>query len=217
MPGTKKRPITLRRTLLAQTSRTALEEIKLKFIDTSSKFGHGRFQVRWAGLWLYWPWCALHAFACCALWPHRTRASRRLQLRHQAYWPYGPSLSQTLPLTPLTPPRRPLTPLHTLSDRRGEAQDLWPPQGLSRRELSHQAPAAAPATSSSTCSSGRRAWRRQQCGRIGLAVVGRRRHQCAGVAASCRGRCAWAGAGCAGCTLGAAAQTAWCMLRQGSV
>jgi len=45
IPGTKKRPITLRRTLLPQTSRTALEEIKLKFIDTSSKFGHGRFQT----------------------------------------------------------------------------------------------------------------------------------------------------------------------------
>jgi len=44
-PGTKKRPITLRRTLLPQTTRTALEEIKLKFIDTSSKFGHGRFQT----------------------------------------------------------------------------------------------------------------------------------------------------------------------------
>jgi large subunit ribosomal protein L3e len=45
VPGTKKRPITLRRSLLAQTSRSALEEIKLKFIDTSSKFGHGRFQT----------------------------------------------------------------------------------------------------------------------------------------------------------------------------
>jgi large subunit ribosomal protein L3e len=45
IPGTKKRPITLRRTLLAQTSRSALEEIKLKFIDTASKFGHGRFQT----------------------------------------------------------------------------------------------------------------------------------------------------------------------------
>jgi large subunit ribosomal protein L3e len=45
IPGTKKRPITLRRTLLAQTSRNALEEIKLKFIDTASKFGHGRFQT----------------------------------------------------------------------------------------------------------------------------------------------------------------------------
>jgi large subunit ribosomal protein L3e len=28
-----------------QESRRALEEIKLKFIDTSSKFGHGRFQT----------------------------------------------------------------------------------------------------------------------------------------------------------------------------
>lgn len=45
IPGTKKRPITLRRSLLAQTSRNALEEIKLKFIDTASKFGHGRFQT----------------------------------------------------------------------------------------------------------------------------------------------------------------------------
>lgn len=45
MPGTKKRCITLRRSLVPQTSRTALEEIKLKFIDTSSKFGHGRFQT----------------------------------------------------------------------------------------------------------------------------------------------------------------------------
>ncbi|PQQ04801.1 hypothetical protein Pyn_32773 [Prunus yedoensis var. nudiflora] len=27
------------------TSRVALEDIKLKFIDTSSKFGHGRFQT----------------------------------------------------------------------------------------------------------------------------------------------------------------------------
>ena len=45
VPGTVKRPITLRRTLLPQTSRNALEEIKLKFIDTASKFGHGRFQT----------------------------------------------------------------------------------------------------------------------------------------------------------------------------
>lgn len=27
------------------TSRVALEKINLKFIDTSSKFGHGRFQT----------------------------------------------------------------------------------------------------------------------------------------------------------------------------
>nr|GMD23712.1 60S ribosomal protein L3 [Ipomoea batatas] len=39
--GPKKRVVTLRQTLLNQTSRVALEEIKLKFIDTSSKFVHG--------------------------------------------------------------------------------------------------------------------------------------------------------------------------------
>lgn len=43
--GTKKRVITLRQSLYKQVSRSALEEIKLKFIDTSSKFGHGRFQT----------------------------------------------------------------------------------------------------------------------------------------------------------------------------
>ncbi|TYJ36169.1 hypothetical protein E1A91_A05G289900v1 [Gossypium mustelinum] len=43
--GPKKRVVTLRQSLINQTSRVALEEIKLKFIDTSSKFGHGRFQT----------------------------------------------------------------------------------------------------------------------------------------------------------------------------
>jgi large subunit ribosomal protein L3e len=43
--GVKKRPITLRKTLVPQTSRDAQEQIKLKFIDTSSKYGHGRFQT----------------------------------------------------------------------------------------------------------------------------------------------------------------------------
>jgi len=43
--GSKKRVLTLRKTLLTQTSRAALEPISLKFIDTSSKFGHGRFQT----------------------------------------------------------------------------------------------------------------------------------------------------------------------------
>jgi large subunit ribosomal protein L3e len=43
--GVKKRVLTLRKSLLPQTSRNALEKIKLKFIDTSSKFGHGRFQT----------------------------------------------------------------------------------------------------------------------------------------------------------------------------
>jgi len=43
--GHKKRVLTLRKSLLVHTKRVALEEIKLKFIDTSSKFGHGRFQT----------------------------------------------------------------------------------------------------------------------------------------------------------------------------
>ena len=43
--GPKKRVVTLRQSLLKQTSRVALEEIRLKFIDSSSKFGHGRFQT----------------------------------------------------------------------------------------------------------------------------------------------------------------------------
>ncbi|KAG5457583.1 MAG: ribosomal protein L3-domain-containing protein [Olpidium bornovanus] len=43
--GTKKRVLTLRKSLLTHTKRSALENISLKFIDTSSKFGHGRFQT----------------------------------------------------------------------------------------------------------------------------------------------------------------------------
>merc|ERR1712174_154758 len=43
--GPKKRAITLRQSLLKQTSRAALEPVKLKFIDTTSKQGHGRFQT----------------------------------------------------------------------------------------------------------------------------------------------------------------------------
>jgi len=43
--GTKKRVLTLRKTLLTKVSRDASEEISLVFIDTSSKFGHGRFQT----------------------------------------------------------------------------------------------------------------------------------------------------------------------------
>jgi large subunit ribosomal protein L3e len=44
--GTKKRLITLRRSLVPQVKRAAVEDIQLKFIDTSSKFGHGRFQTK---------------------------------------------------------------------------------------------------------------------------------------------------------------------------
>jgi len=43
--GPKKRVITIRKSLIQQTKRAALEEIQLKFIDTASKFGHGRFQT----------------------------------------------------------------------------------------------------------------------------------------------------------------------------
>jgi large subunit ribosomal protein L3e len=43
--GPKKRVLTLRKALFEQTQRVASEEITLKFIDTSSKFGHGRFQT----------------------------------------------------------------------------------------------------------------------------------------------------------------------------
>jgi large subunit ribosomal protein L3e len=44
-PGVKRRVITMRKSLVSQVSRTSQEEITLKFIDTSSKFGHGRFQT----------------------------------------------------------------------------------------------------------------------------------------------------------------------------
>jgi len=43
--GIKKRCITLRKALMKHSSRVHLEDINLKFIDTSSKFGHGRFQT----------------------------------------------------------------------------------------------------------------------------------------------------------------------------
>jgi len=43
--GVKKRILTLRKSLLVHTKPSALEKISLKFIDTSSKFGHGRFQT----------------------------------------------------------------------------------------------------------------------------------------------------------------------------
>mmetsp|Transcript_13577 Transcript_13577/g.12299 ORF Transcript_13577/g.12299 Transcript_13577/m.12299 type:complete len:386 (-) Transcript_13577:4-1161(-) len=43
--GTKKRPITLRKSLIVSTRRSHHEPLNLKFIDTSSKYGHGRFQT----------------------------------------------------------------------------------------------------------------------------------------------------------------------------
>eukprot|EP00501_MAST-03F_sp_TOSAG23-6_P002306 GSMAST32.ASY1.ANO1.2408.1 assembled CDS len=43
--GCKKRVITLRKSIVPNVSIQAREEIVLSFIDTSSKFGHGRFQT----------------------------------------------------------------------------------------------------------------------------------------------------------------------------
>merc|ERR1712156_858073 len=43
--GPKKRTLTLRKSLLTHTKKRALENVQLKFIDTTSKFGHGRFQT----------------------------------------------------------------------------------------------------------------------------------------------------------------------------
>merc|ERR1711884_409538 len=43
--GGRKRPIVLRKSLLNHHKRKDLEKITLKFIDTTSKIGHGRFQT----------------------------------------------------------------------------------------------------------------------------------------------------------------------------
>jgi large subunit ribosomal protein L3e len=43
--GPVKRVVTMRKTLLPQNTRPAKEQVTLKFIDTSSKMGHGRFQT----------------------------------------------------------------------------------------------------------------------------------------------------------------------------
>lgn len=43
--GTKKRPVTLRKSIVPPARRSHLEPINLRFIDTSSKYGHGRFQT----------------------------------------------------------------------------------------------------------------------------------------------------------------------------
>uniref|UniRef100_A0A2K5Q2H3 60S ribosomal protein L3 n=1 Tax=Cebus imitator TaxID=2715852 RepID=A0A2K5Q2H3_CEBIM len=43
--GTKTRVLSLCKSLLVQTRRWALENMDLKFIDTTSKFGHGHFQT----------------------------------------------------------------------------------------------------------------------------------------------------------------------------
>ncbi len=43
--GAKKRAITLRKSVVAPTKRSHHEPLNIKFIDTSSKYGHGRFQT----------------------------------------------------------------------------------------------------------------------------------------------------------------------------
>lgn len=43
--GVKKRAITLRKSIIPQTNNAATEKIEVKFIDTSSKIGHGKFQT----------------------------------------------------------------------------------------------------------------------------------------------------------------------------
>jgi large subunit ribosomal protein L3e len=43
--GPRKRVLTLRKSLLNQKTHAAQEQISLKFVDTSSKFGNGRFQT----------------------------------------------------------------------------------------------------------------------------------------------------------------------------
>jgi large subunit ribosomal protein L3e len=43
--GTKKRPVTLRKSVVPPARRSHFEPINMRFIDTSSKYGHGRFQT----------------------------------------------------------------------------------------------------------------------------------------------------------------------------
>merc|ERR1719273_2677301 len=44
--GVRKRVITLRKAIVELSSTAAKEEVELRFIDTSSKMGHGRFQTK---------------------------------------------------------------------------------------------------------------------------------------------------------------------------
>jgi len=44
--GPARRAVTLRKALFEQTSRNALEQVQLKWIDTASKNGAGRFQTK---------------------------------------------------------------------------------------------------------------------------------------------------------------------------
>jgi large subunit ribosomal protein L3e len=45
VPGVKKRVMTLRKSMYVHRTRKALEKVELKWIDTSSKFGHGAYQT----------------------------------------------------------------------------------------------------------------------------------------------------------------------------
>jgi large subunit ribosomal protein L3e len=45
VPGVKKRIVTLRKSMFVHTSRRSNEKVELKWIDTSSKFGHGAYQT----------------------------------------------------------------------------------------------------------------------------------------------------------------------------
>ncbi|XP_071106087.1 large ribosomal subunit protein uL3-like [Haliotis cracherodii] len=44
--GPKKRPLTLRKSLITHFKKRFMEKITLKFVDTASKWGHGRFQTQ---------------------------------------------------------------------------------------------------------------------------------------------------------------------------
>jgi large subunit ribosomal protein L3e len=43
--GPRKRQVTIRKTLIPQTSSFATHQLEIKFIDTASKIGHGKFQT----------------------------------------------------------------------------------------------------------------------------------------------------------------------------
>jgi large subunit ribosomal protein L3e len=45
VPGPPKRPLTLRKSLRSKTNKAFTEQVNVKFIDTSAKFGHGKFQT----------------------------------------------------------------------------------------------------------------------------------------------------------------------------
>jgi large subunit ribosomal protein L3e len=44
--GTRKRPVTLRKSIFPTTKSWMTEKCEIKFIDTASKIGHGRFQTQ---------------------------------------------------------------------------------------------------------------------------------------------------------------------------